>query len=197
MSRCLFICYALTNDSTKSLKVDFLQAVINDIPKDIQQTWPLELEILRNTKVGNDGSHCPWVLGSHDTGEQNEKTCHFIDFAFTNDFLIGSSLFAHKSIHKCSLSSPDATTYNRINHSLVNRRWRSSLKITQLSVAQSSTQIAIIDSNNKDQCPEDHHWFLKTEWWNYEAQFCQGNGWSIWSSWLHGRNRSRTDLASH
>ena len=42
--------------------------------------------------------------------------------------LVGSPLFPHKRIHKLTWNSPNGKTSNQIDHTLVNRKWRNSLK---------------------------------------------------------------------
>ena len=44
------------------------------------------------------------------------------------NLIVGSSMFAHKRIHKLTWNSPDGKTMKQIDHTLVNKRWRNSLK---------------------------------------------------------------------
>ncbi|XP_065576374.1 uncharacterized protein LOC136037582 [Artemia franciscana] len=81
-----------------------------------------------NAKVGNDKSYCPEVLGSEGFGEINENGTLLVDFALTNDLIIGGTMFAHKTIHKYSWNSPDGRAHNQIDHLLINRKWKSSLQ---------------------------------------------------------------------
>ena len=53
-----------------------------------------------NTKVGNDRSYCPEVLGPHGLGDRNENGALLIELASTNDLLIGGTQLPHKNIHK-------------------------------------------------------------------------------------------------
>ncbi|KAK2725869.1 hypothetical protein QYM36_000366 [Artemia franciscana] len=58
---------------------------------------------------------------------RNENSELRIDFALSNDIVIGGSLFQHPDIHKYSRTSADGVTRNQIDHCLVNRKWRTSL----------------------------------------------------------------------
>lgn len=44
------------------------------------------------------------------------------------DFVIGGSLFAHKTIHKLTWTSPDGHTKSQIDHIMINSKWRHSLQ---------------------------------------------------------------------
>ncbi|KAK2723016.1 hypothetical protein QYM36_003266 [Artemia franciscana] len=81
-----------------------------------------------NAKVGNDRWYCPEVIGSYGLADRNENRALLIDFASTNNVLIGGTQYRHKDIHKYTWTSPDGTTRNQINHFLINRKWRSSLQ---------------------------------------------------------------------
>ncbi|XP_065582594.1 uncharacterized protein LOC136041763 [Artemia franciscana] len=123
----LVACYAPTNDADDVTKDSFyntLQAVAKDIPSHDLTCVAGDF----NAKVGNDKSYCPEVLGSKGLGEINENGTLLVDFALTNDLIIRGTIFAHKTIHKYSWSSPDGRTHNQIDHLLINRKWKSSLQ---------------------------------------------------------------------
>ncbi|XP_065577531.1 uncharacterized protein LOC136038388 [Artemia franciscana] len=119
--------YAPTNDADDVTKDSFyntLQAVAKDIPSHDLICFAGDF----NAKVGNDKSYCPEVLGSEGLGEINENGTLLVDFALTNDLIIGGTMFAHKTIHKYSWNSPDGRTHNQIDHLLINRKWKPSLQ---------------------------------------------------------------------
>ncbi|XP_065582026.1 uncharacterized protein LOC136041328 [Artemia franciscana] len=123
----LVACYAPTNDADDVTKDSFyntLQAVAKDIPS--HDLICLDGDF--NAKVGNDKYYCPEILGSEGLGEINENGTLLVDFALTNDLIIGGTMFAHKTIHKYSWNSPDGRTHNQIDHLLINRKWKSSLQ---------------------------------------------------------------------
>jgi len=49
-------------------------------------------------------------------------TCAF------NDLVFGGSIFPHKAIHKATWISPDGRSANQIDHIVIRRKWRRSLK---------------------------------------------------------------------
>jgi endonuclease/exonuclease/phosphatase family metal-dependent hydrolase len=81
-----------------------------------------------NAKVGNNRSYSPEVLSLYGLGDRNENGALLIDFASSNDLMIGEAQFSHKSIHKHTWTSPDGTTRNQIDEFLINRKWRSTLQ---------------------------------------------------------------------
>ncbi|KAK2718062.1 hypothetical protein QYM36_006751 [Artemia franciscana] len=84
----LVACYAPTNDAddvTKDSFYNILQAVAKDIPSHDLICFAGDF----NAKVGNDKSYCPEVLGSEGLGEINEDGTLLLDFALTNDLIIG------------------------------------------------------------------------------------------------------------
>ncbi|KAK2721265.1 hypothetical protein QYM36_003519 [Artemia franciscana] len=80
-----------------------------------------------NAKVGADPKYCLEVLGPHGLGQINENGALLVDFALSNDLVIGGTLFEHKNVHKYTRTSPDGSTRNQIDHFLIARRWRTSL----------------------------------------------------------------------
>ena len=88
-------CYAPTNDADETSKDDFyntLQAVAKDIPRHDLVCFVGDF----NAKVGSDKSYCPEVLGSQGLGEVNENGTLLVDFAITNDLIIGGTFFNTK-----------------------------------------------------------------------------------------------------
>ena len=51
-----------------------------------------------------------------------------LTFCLVQDLVVGSSLFAHEKIHKLTWNSPDGRTANQIDHNLISKKWRNSLK---------------------------------------------------------------------
>jgi len=45
-----------------------------------------------------------------------------------NDFVIGGTLFPHKTIHKLTWTSPDRNTRSQIDHIMIYGKWRHSLQ---------------------------------------------------------------------
>jgi hypothetical protein len=49
-----------------------------------------------------------------------------------NELMITGTLFPHKTIHKATWTSPDGVTRNQIDHILVSRKFRNSVKDTRV-----------------------------------------------------------------
>ncbi|XP_065583817.1 craniofacial development protein 2-like [Artemia franciscana] len=120
-------CYEPTNEADDTTKDNFyntLQAVAKDIPSHDLVCFVGDFD----AKVGSDKSYCPEVLGSQGLGEINENGILLVDFALTNDLIIGGTQSQHKTIRKYSWNSPDGRTHNQIDHILINKKWKSSLQ---------------------------------------------------------------------
>ena len=95
-----------------------------------------------NAKVGNLRIGLGRVMGKHglgtvnDNGERPERLKEFCDF---NEMVISGTVFPHKEIHKQTWVSPDGRTKNQIDHTLVNRKFRTSVLDTK---AMRSTDVA-------------------------------------------------------
>ena len=50
-----------------------------------------------------------------------------INFATSKNLVVQSIMFLHRNIHKCTCTSPDGKTHNKIHHILSDRRWHSSI----------------------------------------------------------------------
>ena len=123
----LIQCYAPTNDSEDDLKDNFylrLQAEIEQVPME-------DLIIITgdlNAKVGADNSGIDRVMGRHGSGIINENGERLVEFCTTNNLVIGGTLFPHREIHKITWCSPNGRDRNKIDHLLINGKWRRSLR---------------------------------------------------------------------
>ncbi|KAK2705345.1 hypothetical protein QYM36_017400 [Artemia franciscana] len=117
----VILCYAPTNEADDDVKDSFyetLQAVTKDIPKHDVLCVAGDL----NAKVGADCKYSSEVLGPHGLGQINENGALLIDFALSNDLVVGGSLFEHKNVDKYTWTSPDGGTRKQIDHFLIARR---------------------------------------------------------------------------
>ncbi|MXP61705.1 hypothetical protein FD744_25325 [Pantoea sp. Taur] len=81
-----------------------------------------------NAKVGKEEIYHP-TIGKHSLhDESNDNGTRLINFAASRDMIVGSTLFAHKDIHKGTWTTPDRLHVNQIDHILVDKRHKSSLK---------------------------------------------------------------------
>ena len=85
-----------------------------------------------NAKVGDNNHNYERVMGKHGLGQRNnngERLCEICDM---NELMITGTLFPHKTIHKATWTSPDGVTRNQIDHILVSRKFRNSVKDTRV-----------------------------------------------------------------
>ena len=122
----LVACYTTSNKATDNQKETFyneLTSVLKDVPRhDI-------LCVMGdfNAKVGNDREYCVDVLGNHGLGDRNENGELLIEMAPSFGLVVGSTLFAHKDIHKYSWTSSNGHTKNQIDTFLIGKKWQTSL----------------------------------------------------------------------
>ena len=81
-----------------------------------------------NAKVGADNINCDRAMGKHGCGEINDDGERLVDFCLNNNCVISGTIFQDKSIHKLTWRSPDGTTFNQIDHFIVNNKWCRSLE---------------------------------------------------------------------
>ena len=122
----IIACYAPTNDADDTDKESFYQA-LQSLTSEVPSHDLLCVVGDFNAKVGAERDYCPQVLGRHGLGEMNENGALLVDYALSNDLMVGTTQFEHKTIHKQSWISPDGRTKNQIDHFLISRRWRTSL----------------------------------------------------------------------
>ena len=102
---------------------EILQNITDGVPRHDLKLVIADL----NAKVGSNIG--PWrrVLGHHGIGDMNNNGLRLVEFCAENDIVVGGTLFQHKTIHKCSWTSPDGNAHNQIDHVLINGKWRKSL----------------------------------------------------------------------
>ena len=80
-----------------------------------------------NAKVGREDDVKP-IIGMNSLHvESNNNGTRLIDYAVSQNMVIGGTKFAHKDIHKATWKSPDGRTTNQINHQLISTRYASHL----------------------------------------------------------------------
>ena len=85
-----------------------------------------------NAKVGNQNENYERVMGKHGLGERNnngERLCELCDM---DELVITGTLFPHRNIHKATWISPDGKTRNQIDHVLVSKGFRISVRDTKV-----------------------------------------------------------------
>jgi hypothetical protein len=57
----------------------------------------------------------------------NDNGVRVVNFATSKNFVVKSTMFNHRSIHKHTWTFPDGQTHNQIDHVLIDRRWHSNI----------------------------------------------------------------------
>ena len=65
-------------------------------------------------------------------GQRNDNGKRLCDICDMNELVITGTLFPHKDIHKSTWISPDRKTKNQIDHTLIKKRFRNSVKDTRV-----------------------------------------------------------------
>jgi len=80
-----------------------------------------------NAKVGREGIFGPTVgrYSLHETSSSNGL--RLIDFAAAHNMVVSSTRFQHDNIHKATWQSPDQSTFNQIDHIVIDGRHASSI----------------------------------------------------------------------
>ena len=123
--------YAPTNDTDDNKKNEFYD-LLSDL---VQRTHKHDIIVITgdfNAKVGKQPYPYQDIMGKHGEGIRNENGEKLCEFCATNEFLITGTLFPHKNIHKLTWTSPDGQTKNQIDHVLINRKFRTSVKDTRV-----------------------------------------------------------------
>ena len=85
-----------------------------------------------NAKVGNDNENYEQVMGKQGIGTRNENGSQLCEMCDMNDLVITGTIFPHGHIHLATWKSPDGTTLNQVDHTLVNERFRNSVLGTRV-----------------------------------------------------------------
>ncbi|VDP45570.1 unnamed protein product [Schistosoma margrebowiei] len=112
-------CYAPTNDYKEDAKDQLYHR-----PQSIIEKCPTkDLTILMgdlNAKVGMDNTGYEDIMGRHGLGERNKNGERFVNLCAFNKLVICGTILSHKRIHKTTLTSPDHTMQNQIDHICIN-----------------------------------------------------------------------------
>ena len=71
-------------------------------------------------------------MGKHGLGQRNDTCRRLCDLSDMNELVITGTLFPHKTIHNATWTSPDVITKSQIDHILISRRFRNSVKDTRV-----------------------------------------------------------------
>ena len=122
--------YAPTNDVEEEEK-DKFHDQLGEVISQVKRHDMLVLTGDMNAKVGNNPSGLERVMGKHGLGSiRNDSGERLIELCDFNGLIITSTLFPHKDIHKQTWVSPDGKTVNQTDHTLINTKFRTSVKDT-------------------------------------------------------------------
>ena len=122
--------YAPTNDADEQTKEDFY-GKLQEATEQVHNHDMLIITGDMNAKVGNLVNGLGRVMGQHGLGTVNDNGERLKEFCDFNEMVITGTVFPHKEIHKQSWMSPDGRTKNQIDHTLVNRKFRTSVLDTR------------------------------------------------------------------
>lgn len=94
-----------------------------------------------NAKVGYDNWAYKIVMGSHGLGQRYDNGERFCDMCDMNELVMTGTLFLHKTILKVTWVSQGGNTMNQIDHVVISRRFRNSLKDTGLQISEATTTL--------------------------------------------------------
>jgi hypothetical protein len=57
----------------------------------------------------------------------NDNGIRIVNFATSNNLVVKSTMLPHRNVHKYTWTSPDGKIHNQIDHTLIDRRWHSSV----------------------------------------------------------------------
>ena len=77
----------------------------------------LERENILKLRAGNESQH----------QDINGNGVRIVNVATPKNLTVKSAMFPHRNIHKYTWTSTDGKTHNRIDHTLIDRRWQSSV----------------------------------------------------------------------
>ena len=118
--------YALTNDADEQTKEEFY-GKLQEVAEQVHKHDMLIITGDMNAKVGNLVNSLERVMGRHGMGTLNDKGERLKEFCDFNKMVITGTIFPHKEIHKQTWVSPDGRTKNQIDHTQVNRKFRTSV----------------------------------------------------------------------
>ena len=122
--------YVPTEGADEQIKDEFYEK----FQETIQQVSKHDLLIVTcdmNAKVGNDNESYEQVMGKQGIGTRNENGSRLCEMCDMNDLVITGTIFPHRHIHLATRKSPDNTTLNQIDQTLVNKRFRNSVLDTR------------------------------------------------------------------
>ena len=123
--------YAPTNDADEQTKEEFY-GKLQEVAEQVHKHDMLIITGDMNAKVGNLVNGLERVMGQQGIGMVNDNGERLKEFCDFNEMVITGTIFLHKEIHKQTWVSPNGRTKNQIDHTLVNRKLRTSVIDTRV-----------------------------------------------------------------
>jgi len=80
-----------------------------------------------NTKVGRENVFKPTIWNGSIHQDSNDNGVRTVNLATSKNLVVKSTMFPHRNIHRHTRTSLDGKTHNQIYHTLIDRRWHSSV----------------------------------------------------------------------
>ena len=113
-------CTCPTEDKDDDIKDSFYE----EIERFFDQLPMYHIKILLgdfNAKVGRENIFQPTIGTESVHPESNDNGIRLVNFATSKNFIVKSTKFPHRNIHKYTWTSPDGITNNQIDQVLVDR----------------------------------------------------------------------------
>ena len=59
--------------------------------------------------------------------DSNDNGVRMVNFVTSKNLVVNSTMFPHRDIHKYTWTSPDGKNHYQTDHTLIDRRWQSSI----------------------------------------------------------------------
>jgi hypothetical protein len=96
-----------------------------------------------NAKVGKENVFKPTIGNESIHQDSNDNGVRRVNLATSKNLAVKSKMFPHRNIHKYTWTSRDGKTHNQIYHTLIDRRWHSSVLNYKVSGVLIVIQITI------------------------------------------------------
>jgi len=104
-----------------------------------------------NAKVGRENIFKPTTGQESLHQDSNDKGVRLVNFVTSKHFVVKSTIFPHRNIHKHTWTSPDGKTHNQIDHVLIDKRWHSSvLDVRSFRVADCNTDHYLVTAKVRE-----------------------------------------------
>jgi hypothetical protein len=80
-----------------------------------------------NAKISKENIYRPTIGKYSEHTKSNNNGITLINFASSQNMVIGSTMFDHKDIHKMTWKSPDGITFNQTDHLIIDATYLSNL----------------------------------------------------------------------